>query len=212
VIVLYLGLNMVYALALPAAEIRAIAERDGFDAVAPIAELAARRLFGPALAAPLSIAVGLTLLASLSAYVLTGPRVAYAMARAGHFPAIAGRLTRRSRTPAVATALQVAWALVLLWTGSFESIVIYAGVGLALFSMLSVSSIYVLRRTRPDLPRPFRTPGYPVVPAVFLTVSTILIVAAFVERPWVSLYSLLSILAGIPVYYVWLRPRRPAVS
>jgi APA family basic amino acid/polyamine antiporter len=212
VIVLYLGLNMVYALALPAAEIRGIAERDGFDAVAPIAELAARRLFGPALAAPLSIAVGLTLLASLSAYVLTGPRVAYAMAQDGHFPAIAGRLTMRSRTPAVATALQVAWALVLLWTGSFESIVIYAGVGLALFSMLTVASIYVLRRTRPDLPRPFRTPVYPVVPAVFLTVTAILCFAAFIERPRVSLFSLLSILAGIPVYYFWRRPRRQVVS
>ena len=210
VIVLYLGLNLVYALALPAGEIQEIAKRDGFEAVAPIAELAAQRLFGPALAAPLSIAIGLTLLASLSAYVLTGPRVAYAMARAGHFPAIAGRLTTRSRTPAIATALQVAWALVLLWTGSFESIVIYAGVGLALFSMLTVSSIYVLRWTRPDLPRPFRTPGYPVVPAIFLTVTTILTIAAFVERPRVSIYSLLSILAGIPVYYFWLRPGRRA--
>ena len=136
--------------------------------MAPIAELAAKRLFGAKVADPLSIAIGVTLLASLSAYVLTGPRVAYAMARAGHFPAIAGRLTARSRTPAVATLLQVAWALVLLWTGSFESIVIYAGVGLALFSMLAVSSIYVLRWTRPDLPRPFRTPGYPIVPAIFL--------------------------------------------
>ncbi len=73
--------------------------------------------------------------------------------------------------------------------------------------MLTVSSIYVLRWTRPDLPRPFRTPGYPVVPAIFLTVTAILTVAAFVERPRVSIYSLLSILAGIPVYYFWLRPR-----
>src|SRR5262249_51741555 len=193
VTLLYLGLNTVYALALPAAEVRRIAERDGFDAVAPIAELAARRLFGPALAAPFSFAIGLTLLASLSAYVLTGPRVALAMARAGHFPAIAGRLAARSGTPAVATWAQVAWSLVLLWTGSFESIVIYAGVGLALFSMLSVSSFYVLRRTRPDLPRPFRTPGYPVVPAVFLVASALLSVAAFVERPRISVYSLLSI-------------------
>src|SRR5262249_4747181 len=118
VIALYLGLNTVYALALPAVELRRIAAEDGLDAVAPIAELAARRLLGPPAAAPLSIAIGLTLLASLSAYVLTGPRVAYAMARAGHFPAAAGRLTARSRTPGVATALQVAWALVLLWTGS----------------------------------------------------------------------------------------------
>lgn len=201
VVALYVGLNTVYALALPAAEIRRIAEQDGFNAVAPVAELAARRLFGPAPAAPLSVAIGLTLMASLSAYVLTGPRVTYAMARAGHFPAIAGRLTARSRTPAIATFLQVAWSLVLLWTGSFESIVIYAGVGLALFSMLAVSSIYVLRRTRPDLPRPFRTPGYPIVPAIFLTATTLLSIAAFIERPWVSLYSLLSILAGIPVYF-----------
>ena len=208
VVVLYLGLNTVYALALPAHEIQGIAEQDGFNAVAPVAEIAARRLFGPAPAAPLSIAVGLTLLASLSAYVLTGPRVAYAMARAGHFPAVAGRLTDRAGTPAVATALQVAWSLVLLWTGSFESIVIYAGVGLALFSMLAVSSIYILRRTRPDLSRPFRTPGYPIVPAIFLTVTALLTIAAFVERPWVSLYSLLSILAGVPVYYLGLRPRR----
>jgi APA family basic amino acid/polyamine antiporter len=210
VVVLYLGLNTVYALALPSAEVREIARRDGFDAVAPIAELAAKRLFGPALTTPLSIAVGLTLLASLSAYVLTGPRVAYAMARAGHFPAIAGRLSSRSRTPTAATALQVAWALVLLWTGSFESILIYASVGLALFSMLSVSSIFVLRRTRPDLPRPFRTPGYPLTPVVFLTAMAMLTVAAFLQRPWVSLYALLSILAGIPVHYLFLRPRRKA--
>src|SRR5262249_43746646 len=207
VTLLYLGLNTVYALALPAAEVRRIAERDGFDAVAPIAELAARRLFGPTLAAPLSIAIGLTLLASLSAYVLTGPRVAYAMARAGHFPALAGRLSPRCGTPAVATALPGTWSLLLLWPGAFEGIVIYAGVGVALFSMLAVSSVYILRRTRPDLPRPFLTPGYPVVPAFFLAVMGPLSVIAFVQRPWASLCSLLSILGGLPVYYLWVRPR-----
>jgi basic amino acid/polyamine antiporter, APA family len=97
--------------------------------------------------------------------------------------------------------------VLLLWTGSFESIVIYAGVGLALFSMLAVGSIYVLRRTRPDLPRPFRTPGYPIVPAIFLAGTALLTLAAFLERPMVSLASLLSILAGMPVYYLWVRPR-----
>src|SRR5262245_39266035 len=73
--------------------------------------------------------------------------------------------------------------------------------------MLSVGSIYVLRRTRPDLPRPFRTPGYPIVPAIFLAATALLSLAAFLERPWVSLASLLSILAGTPVYYFWVRPR-----
>ena len=139
--------------------------------------------------------------------MLTGPRVAYAMARAGQFPAIAGRLSSRTETPTTATVLQVAWALVLLWSGSFESIVIYASVGLALFSMLSVSSVYMLRYKRPDLHRPFRTPGYPVTPAVFLIVTAALTVAAFVSRPEVSTYSLLSIAAGVPVYYLWTRFR-----
>jgi APA family basic amino acid/polyamine antiporter len=212
VIVLYLGLNTVYALALPAATVRQVAKEQGFNAVAPVAELASARLFGPAVTAPLSVAVGLTLLASLSAYVLTGPRVAYAMARSGHFPPVAGRVSARTGAPVVATALQTAWALVLLWSGSFENIVIYASVGLAMFSMLTVSSVYVLRRTRPDLPRPFRTPGYPITPAVFLVVSTMLTVAAFAERPWPSLYSLLSILAGIPVYYLLLKDRPPILE
>jgi APA family basic amino acid/polyamine antiporter len=208
VILLYLGLNTVYSLALPAAEVRRIANEQGFDAVAPIAELAAKQLFGTAATATLSVAFGLTLLASLSAYVLTGPRVAFAMARAGQFPAIAGRLSPRTGAPAVATALQVAWALTLLWLGTFEKILIYASVGLALFSMLSVSTVMVLRCTRPDLARPFRAPGYPAVPAVFLIGTACLTGAAFVERPWPSLYSLLTILAGIPVFYLVLRPSR----
>ncbi len=196
VVALYLGLNLMYALALPAAEVAKL------DDVGPIAELAGRRLFGDRVAAPLSVAVGLTLLASLSAYVLTGPRVLYAMARAGQFPAVAGRLSARSQTPAVATAVQVGWALVVLWSGSLAGILVYASVGLALFSMLAVSSIYVLRVTRPDLPRPFRTPGYPAVPAVFLLVTALLTAAAFANQPWQSGYALLSILAGIPVYYL----------
>ncbi|MFO0892151.1 MAG: amino acid permease [Isosphaeraceae bacterium] len=205
VVALYLGLNTVYALALPASEIQQIVKDRGFDAVAPIAQLAATRLLGPAVTAPLSIAFGLTLLASLSAYVLTGPRVALAMARAGHFPAVAGRISPRTQAPVFATVAQVAWALFLLWSGSFENILIYASVGLAIFSMLAVSSVLVLRRTRPDLHRPFRTPGFPVVPLIFLVGTGLLTAAAFAQRPMASLYSLLTILAGVPVYYALFR-------
>jgi APA family basic amino acid/polyamine antiporter len=181
-----------------------MASRD-FNAVAPIAELAARRLFGPWVAAPLSVAVGVILLATLSAYILTGPRLTYAMAQSGQFPAFAGRLSGRAQTPVVATTLQAAWALTLLWSGTFETILVYASVGLALLSMLSVAAVYVLRVRRPDLPRPFRTPGYPVVPAVYLVISALLIAAAFYnERSRTqSVYSLASILAGIPVYLIW---------
>ncbi len=74
-------------------------------------------------------------------------------------------------------------ALVLLWTGSFESLIVYAGVGLSIFSMLAISSIYMLRWKRPDLPRPFRTPGYPVTPAIYLFLTALLTLATFYERP-----------------------------
>ena len=212
VVALYLALNVAYALALPAAAVRGIVDRAGdVTAVTPIAEIAAERLYGPRVSGPLSVAIGLTLLASLSAYILTGPRVAYAMARAGQVPEVLGRLSRRG-VPATATVAQVAWSLVLLWTASFDELLQYSGVGLALFSMLTVSSVYVLRWRRPDLPRPFRTPGYPVVPAVFLLATATLVAAVFKQKPVVSTISALSILSGLPVFLLWnwRRSRRSA--
>ncbi len=209
VTLLYLALNLMYMLALSASDIEAIvdeatpedAEGPRVDAVAPIAEIAARRLLGPRVSGVLSVAIGLSMLASLSAFVLTGPRVAYAMARRGQFPAIAARLRPKSQTPAVATAMQVTWSLILLWSGRFNQILIFSGVGLALFTMLTISSIYVLRIRRPDLTRPFRTPGYPLTPAVFLILTGLLTSAAFLREPEPSTYALIGILVGIPIYY-----------
>jgi APA family basic amino acid/polyamine antiporter len=106
--------------------------------------------------------------------------------------------------------LQVVCTLALLWTGSFDSLVVYASVGLAIFSMLAIAAVYVLRVKRPDLHRPFRTPGYPVTPAVFLVLTTVLTLATFKQRARVSTYALLSILAGIPIYYIWRGLRRSA--
>ncbi len=212
VTVIYLALNIAYALALPAADVRGMAATHGFDAVAPIAQHAAERLLGSQIAAPLSIAIGMTLVASVSAYVLTGPRVVAAMAQAGQFPAIAGRVTPHG-APAIATAMQVAWALVLLWTASFEVILLYAGVGLAIFSMLSVAAVFVLRIRQPDLPRPFRTPGYPILPAIYLLGTGLLTIAVCIERPRVAAVSIATIMVGIPVYWMWtairITPRGP---
>ncbi|APW60937.1 APC family permease [Paludisphaera borealis] len=206
VTLIYLAINVVYGLALSAADVQAIvAGTDGkpdFDRVAPIAELAARKLFGAQWSNPLSVAIGLMMLSSLSVYMLIGPRVIYAMAKAGQFPAVAGRLSSRAETPAVATLFQVAASLVLLWTGSFEWILVYASVGLSSFSILAMSSIFVLRIRRPDMPRPFRTPGYPITPILYLVLTVSLLGAAFKSKPDVSTISVVSMLAGIPVYYL----------
>ena len=205
---LYLALNLTYGLALSADDIRGIVADRGLDAVAPIAQLTAERLFGPWVAGPLSVAVGVTLLASVSAYVLTGPRVAAAMANAGQFPAAAGRVSSAG-VPVVATVLQAAWALVLLWTASFETILLYAGVGLAIFSMLTVGAVFVLRVRRPDLRRPFRVPGYPLPPAVYLLGTAALTTAVAWERPVVAAISLATIAAGLPVAVLWSHVCRP---
>jgi basic amino acid/polyamine antiporter, APA family len=204
VLALYMALNVAYALALSAKDVQEIVgPPKNVSVIAPIAEVAAKRVYGHRVSDPLAVAIGLTLLASVSAYVLTGPRVAYAMAQARQFPSIAGRLSKRTGAPVVATVLQVVWALVLLWTASFDDIMRYAGVGLTLFSMLTVSAVFVLRARRPDLPRPFRTPGYPFVPAIFLIVSGVLVSAVFYESPKVSALSVLSIFVGVPIYYAW---------
>ena len=113
VTVLYLALNVVYALALSAADVRAIvddpANHQGRDAVANIGQLAAARLFGTRWSMAMSFAIGMMLLSTLSVYILIGPRVVYAMAQAGQCPAVAGRLTARAETPAVATAFKSVW-------------------------------------------------------------------------------------------------------
>lgn len=208
VLAVYLALNTAYALALSAAEVREIVAGAGsVEAVAPIAQLMASRLFGPRVAGPLSVALGLTLMASVSAYVLAGPRVAAAMARDGLFPAAAGRVSARG-VPVVAAVWQAGWALVLVWTASFERMLVFAGVGLAVSSMLAVAAIFVLRRRRPELPRPFRTPAYPLVPAVYLLGTGLLTAAVIAQRPLESGLSLATIAGGIPLYFATGRPGR----
>ena len=212
VMLLYLALNLVYALALPADEIRDLAAGGKSGAIDPIAQLAALRLFGAKWSDWFSIGFGLILLSTLSAYLLTGPRVTFAMARAGQFPAIAGRLSPGTGTPVVATLLQAGWGIVLLWSGSFNAIVLYTGVGLSLAAMLAVAAVYVLRVRQPDLPRPFLVPGYPWVPAIFLVATVALTVAVFTEEPRIAACSVLSILTGLPVYAIMNRGRRREIA
>ncbi|MEW6743519.1 MAG: amino acid permease [Planctomycetota bacterium] len=197
--VLYLLLNLVYVYALPAGELTAMT----YEEVEPIAALAAARLFGTGIATPLSIAIGLGLLATLSAYVLIGPRIYYAMARDGLFPALAARLSPKTGTPNNAIVMQSAFALILLFSGTFREIVTYAGVGLSLSSFFVIAAIYVLRVARPEMKRPFKTPGYPVVPFLFLACTAWMVVFSFLQEPLWSGISVGTILAGVPVYCVW---------
>jgi APA family basic amino acid/polyamine antiporter len=94
-------------------------------------------------------------------------------------------------------------AIAILFVTDFQSLYKYASVGLSLFAMLFIAAVYVLRWRRPDMERPFRVPGYPVIPAIFLAVTLFMAVFAFIQWRKPSAYSLGSILVGIPVYYIW---------
>lgn len=213
VLVLYLALNVVYGLGHRAGDIRELARLRGEDAVEPIAALTARRLWGDGISSALSIAFGLVLLASLSALILSGSRVLVAMAEDDLFPRFAARKAGGDGTPKRAIGLLAATALLMLWTGSFRDLVVFSSVGLALFSMAAISTVFVLRARRPDLDRPFRTPGYPAVPAVYLLGSGLLVLVVLLdkERGRPAWWSIAGILAGVPVYglvRLVARPRR----
>jgi APA family basic amino acid/polyamine antiporter len=196
VIVLYLLLSLVFAYAVPLADV-------DFGNAEQIAQLAVENLFGARSSSIFSVAVGLTLLATVSAFIITGPRIYYAMARDGLFPSIAGRVSLKGQVPVYAMIAQSMCAIFILFTTKFQDLYKYASVGLLLFALLFICAVYVLRWRRPGMERPFRVPGYPVVPAIFMAVTIFMAVFAFMQWRKPSLYSLGSIIAGIPVYYVW---------
>ena len=100
--------------------------------------------------------------------VLAGPRVYYAMARDGVFPAVVARVHTRFRTPAIAIATQAAWSSILVLSGTLQGLVNYTGFAVMLFAGVAVLSVFVLRRREPSAVRPFSAWGYPFAPAIFV--------------------------------------------
>ncbi|MBP7050807.1 MAG: amino acid permease [Phycisphaerae bacterium] len=196
VVVLYLALNLVFAYAVPLADV-------GFENAERVPQLAVENLFGQGASSVFSILLGLAFLATVSAFVITGPRVYYAMAKDGLFPALAGHLSAKGQVPTYAMSLQSLCAVLILFATDFQNLYKYASVGLSLFALLFIGAVYVLRLRRPTMERPFRVPGYPVVPAVFMIVTAFMAGFAFRQWPKPSFYSLASILLGIPAYYLW---------
>jgi APA family basic amino acid/polyamine antiporter len=201
VIILYLAVNIVFAYAVPLADV-------GFDNAELIPQLAVQNLFGPKASSVFSVLLGLTFLATVSAFIITGPRVYYAMAKDGLFPSVACHISSKGKVPVYAMIAQSLCAIIILFLTDFQNLYKYASVGLSIFAMLFIGAVYVLRWRRPDMERPFRLPGYPFVPAIFMAAILFMTVFAFIQWRKPSLYSVGSILAGIPVYYIWSLIRR----
>jgi APA family basic amino acid/polyamine antiporter len=149
---------------------------------------------------------GIVLLSSFSALngaMMSGPRVLYAMAERGLLFAAVGRVSPRYRTPSVAIWLATALGCADVLAHDFALLANRFVLGAWPFFMLTVAAVFVLRRTRPDLHRPYRTWGYPLIPAVFLLASLAVLGYSLATYPRETMLDFVIILSGIPVYYLW---------
>jgi APA family basic amino acid/polyamine antiporter len=168
-------------------------------------DIAARAMFGDAGGRWVSLLVFAALVSSLSAFVLLGPRVYFAMARDGCFFPQAEKVHPRLGTPLLAIAAQAVWAMLLVISGRFEQLLTYIGFALGIFPLLAVAGVFVLRRRQPQRERPFRVWGYPVTPAFFLLAMTAILVVSFQGRQKESSIAIATVAAGIPVYWLFFR-------
>ena len=192
--ILYLILNLVYLRALPL-DVLAQSQR--------VAEAAAAALFGPIGARLLTAAVLVSAFGCVSATILYAARIYLPMAQDKvFFPALA-RIHPRYRVPTESIVAQGAWSILLVFSGSYDALYTFVVFALLLFHTLTGSAVVVLRRTRPDTPRPFKVPGYPLVPAVFVVVCFVLLINTLFERPVESLFGCGILALGVPAYLWW---------
>jgi basic amino acid/polyamine antiporter, APA family len=197
-IAIYLLANLAYLRALSIPEIAA-SEHVG----ATLAE----RVLGSHGAMLVSLTILISIVGTLNGCFLTSPRIYFAQAQDGLFFRKFGEVQPRFQTPGFAILAQGVWAIVLLVSGSYETLVDYAMFALWLSYGLMVAGVMVLRRSQPNLPRPYRMWGYPVTPVLFLAITAWFLVNMLVSRPVPSLAGLLLIATGIPIYFLWNRRR-----
>jgi len=197
VVAIYLLLNVLFLYVMPIGEL-AMVKGSVMDVVAD-------RLLGSRAGNVIGVISIVSLLASTNAYTFAGPRVYFAMARDGVFFPAAARVHPKYKTPSVSIWAQAAFAIVLILTGSLDSLGNYVGFAITLFLGVAVAAVFVLRAREPQAPRPFKVVGYPWTPAIYVVVSALIVVNAFYSAPRVTGVGTLIILAGIPLYLFFTR-------
>lgn len=196
VIVLYLALNALYVAVLGVEGVAA-AEATGDRLVEVLWGATGARLFTPLIL--------LVLASSVSAMVLTGPRVYFAMAEDRCLPGAFARVGDRG-VPVFSIGVQAVWSAVLVLTGGFEALLTYTGFAIVLFGGLGVAALFVFRWRLPDEARPFRAWGYPWAPGLFIAAALAMVAQSILRAPGPSLAGVALIGVGVPVY-LWVRRR-----
>jgi APA family basic amino acid/polyamine antiporter len=200
VTVAYAATVAVYLYMVPIGEMAAVTENR-------IGTEAAVRMIGPSGGAFIAVAILISTFGCVNGLTLAGARVVYAMARDGLFFRGAARVHPRYRTPAAALLLHGLVAAALTLTGTYSDLLTLTAFSSLLFNVLTVLGLFVLRRRRPDLARPYRVWGYPVVPLLFVAVALFFLVYMPVADPRNTGLGLLLTAAGVPAYLYWRRHR-----
>lgn len=188
---LYMLLNMLYIYSMPAHQMNNVLE---------IGAKSAAFLFGDQISRYFSAAVALGILSVLSAMIMTGPRVYYAMAKDGIFFNCFSRLDRHRHTPASSIFLQTCIAIIMVITASFNALLIYIGFTLSIFAMITIAGMMRLRKKHPEKTGGYQTFGYPFTPLVFIAGNVWIILFSIQSRPVSSLFALATIGMGLTGY------------
>jgi len=170
-----------------------------------VAADAVRAVVGPGAGKAIAAAIVISMFGAANGLSLTAPRVYFAMARDRLFFRRLASVHPRFGTPAVAVGTSAVWAAVLALSGTFEQLLTYVVFAGWIFYALGALSLLVYRRREPDRPRPFRVPGYPVTPLVFVAAAGAIVVNTLVARPVQGMLGLGIVLLGVPAYYLWAR-------
>jgi APA family basic amino acid/polyamine antiporter len=177
---------------------------ENMKGVISIAGLAVGNLFGKTMESFLSLLVSFALFSSLSAFIILGPRVYFSMAKDGLFFRFAASVHPRYKVPTKSILLQGGIAIIMALFGTFDQILTYMGFSLGLFPILAVAGVFKLRRSKIH---PYKSPGYPAAPLFYILCGTIILILAYFERPVESSIAVLTVLVGIPVYFLLTRQK-----
>jgi APA family basic amino acid/polyamine antiporter len=166
-----------------------------------------RQVLGQGGANVVSVAAMISIFAALNGSILTGARVPFALARGGYFFSPVGRVNAAHHTPGVAIMGLSLWSMIVVLSGTYDQLLDYVIFASWILYGMTTATVLVLRRKRPDLPRPYKTIGYPVVPVLFVIMAGAIVVSALYNSPRESLMGLALIIAGLPFYFHWRKHR-----
>jgi len=190
----YLLANVAYYAVLSPAQVQASPR---------VAATALQWIFGSSAASVLAVMIMVSTFGAANGMILTGPRIPFAMGKDGVFFHAAGRVNPKTQTPIVAIIIQGLWSSILCTVGTFQQLITYAVFTVCIFFVLAAMAVMRLRKTRPDLHRPFRVPLYPLLPIVTLIANAALVINTIVADAKGSAIGIGIVLLGLPAYFVF---------